>query len=163
MEYAEDFVIVDGADVVFNVTTTFAKDTKSTEIEKFSDRVFIENTPLLRADSVLKPKILIKIEDKDAKKTSSVIVQTTSQAPTTCIAHTVINIFGARVPVLSVPLPNISQGQGLTAQTAQSVNNTSEISPSTSSNNKGKRKATPVKNTSSKPNALSTAGTYLHT
>lgn len=117
VEHVEDAAVADNASEVFNITTTFAKDTKSSELVKFSDRVVNENTTLLKGVCVLKSKTKSNNENKEPKTPTlqQIIVPTTSQSFTT-------------------------------AYTAQTCINTSGASMSTSSDRKGKRRATTAEN-----------------
>lgn len=117
VEHVEDVAAADDASEVSNVATTFAKDTTSSELVKFSDSVVNENTTLLKYVSILKSKTKGNNENKEPKTPTlqHIIVSTTSQS------------FA-------------------TAYTAQTCINTSGASMSTSSDRKGKRKATPAEN-----------------
>ena len=141
VEHVEDVAVAEDDSEVFHVTATFAKGTKSSKVVRIRDVVANENTPLLRRVSILKSKtksnIGSNIENNDPKtpKLQLIVVSTTPQEPTAYTAQTFYRTF--------VLTPSL---ESATAYTAQAFGNTTSTIASSSSDLKGKRKATPVEN-----------------
>lgn len=139
VEHVEDVAVAEVDSEVFHVTATFEKGTKGSKVVRLRDGVS-ENTPFSRRVSILKSKTKShtgrNIEnDPKIPKVQLIVVSATPQEPTACTAQT----FNETL----VPTASLASG---TAYTAQSFSNTNPTIASSSSEFKGKRKATPTEN-----------------
>lgn len=144
VEHVKDVAVTDEDWEGFTIKTTFARSFKSSEFVAFSDCVIKEDTPLLGRLCTLKSKTKSNIEYKDSKtpKLQLIVVPAISHEPTTYTAQTITVVSGSSLSTASICLSAASQG--LTAHTAQALNNTPPSNASTYSDRKGKRNATPA-------------------